>query len=859
MPLDLGPLGPVEVPDAVSVETAAPEEVVAGATFMPTCTILDAEGEAFSTMGRTPSFRVSPESSVSVNGLELTARIAGEVEVGCRFRPLMLADPTPSRVRIVPGPATELETRLDRSVLVAGEALSARCEAFDAYGNRTSAEGASLRVTPDDAGTTSEGLSATLTRAGAYLGACDLDGAAGIAVPFEVRPGLPASLALAVSPTRSVYGIGEVMDLETIVTDAFGNVVRGAALVIEAPAEAERFGVRGLRFLEEGTFTLAVSVAGPTAGDVVLREEVEVVVNGNGPTIRCDDPMDGGVLDAAPGSTVTLRGTVSDAAGVDAVSVDGVPAVIGADGRFEGDVIVRYGMNFVDVVGVDGLGEESAETCTFLATNRWEDPEGLTNDVLTLALADEGIDDGDRSGAPNSLADLLAQVLDGPSLAALLDTALTAVNPLKASSCDVRIPLIGCIFRSSVSYTPGSTRATAGPVSLDLVPGGLRLRGEFRNVRLGLRVGGTVSTSGTIGFSRVGLDAVFDVAVVDGVLQVSSRSTAIDLAGLDVDFSGLAGALADVLDFLAGGLIEGLLEGVLEGLVGGAVGPLLDGVLGGLDFSDFLDLEIPRFGAPGTVALSGGGSISSVDITPERLRLGVATRVSAPASVALPIPGVPFPPPPDASLLAEPVTDGSLAAAIHPGLINQLLFAVWRGGLLEGSLDVGSLGGGEGGGLLDGASVGFRAGLPPIADVTGEGDLRIELGALDVDLTLPGLLDEPLALRVGGRLSTTPIVTDGVLDIGEPVVEELVFSSGEIVLDAATRDAVEAALGRLLSALVLDQLLALIPELAIPAFPLPDDVGSALGLPPGSALGVSVPALDVDPPHLVLSGNLGVL
>ena len=859
--MDMGPAGPVAVPDAVSVETMAPGEVVAGSPILASCTILNAEGEAFSAMGRTPRFRIVPESSVAVVGAELVARIAGEVEVGCTFPDLMIGAPTPARVRIVPGPAAELETRLDRTLITAGETVSATCEAFDAFGNRTSAEGSSLRVTPDDAGTRAEGLTATLTRAGTYLGACDRGGAVGLGVPFEVRPGLPASLVLAVAPSRAVYGLGEVMDLEALVTDAFGNEVPGVPLRIEAGA-GELFGRRGVRFLEEGTFTVAVLVEGPTADDVVLREEVEVVVNGKGPAIRCDAPVDGGVLDAAPGTTVTLRGRVSDAAGVASVSVEGTPATLGPEGTFEAPVTVRYGMNFVRVIGVDGLGEESAETCTFLATNRWEDPEAILDDVLTLALTDEGIDDGDRAGAPNSLADLLASVLDGPSLAALLDTALTAANPLKASSCDARVFRI-CVFRSSVSYTPGSTRATTGPIRVSLVPGGLRVQGEFRDVEVGLRIGGTVSTSGTLGFSRVRLDATFDAEVASGVLQVRPRSTAVGLDGLDLDFSGLVGVLASVLDFLAGGLIEGLLEGVLEGLVSTAIAPLLDGFLGGLDFSELLNFEIPRIGAPGTVSLSGGGAISSVDITEERLRLGIGTRVRAPAAVALPLPGVPLPPPPGASLLAEPDTEGSLAAAIHPALLNQLLFAVWRGGLLEGSLDVASLGDGDGGGggdgPLDGASIGFRGGLPPVADLTEEGALLVELGALDVSLALPGLLTEPLALRVGGRLSATPRLTDGVLDIGDPVVEELVFSSGDIVLDAATRDGVEAALARLLSALVLDQLLALIPALEIPAFPLPAAGPGAPGFPPGSSLGVGTPALDVVPPHLILSGDLEVL
>ncbi|MEM1416508.1 MAG: hypothetical protein AAGH15_16475 [Myxococcota bacterium] len=850
-----GAIPPVDVPNAVDLETTAGAEVRAGDVIMLDCVILDEAGEVFSSAGRTPSYRVVPEDAAVFEDGQLIARRAGTVQVSCSIASLMLTDETPAEVTILPGAPAELLTSLDRRSIVAGESVSARCDAIDAFGNATVAEGATLALEPSGEGVSLEGLSATLTRAGLYDARCSLSGATSDAVRLEVLPGLPADLRLARVPEQPVYGLGQVIGLSALVVDAFGNRVRGAPLSFEAPVEAGGVGTGRYRFGVEGTFELAVAVDGPTEGDAPLRATATVTINGAGPAIRCDAPLDGAFVDATPGTEIVVSGTVADAAGVASVSVGGEPVPLLPEGRFEAPHTVAYGINFVDVVSVDGLGVESSETCSFLATDRWEPEDAILDDTLSLALRQDAIDDFDRSGPVDSLGDLLALLLNGSELAASLDGALTAANPLKPRSCDASVFGI-CVFRSRIDYRPGTARL-AGPntTELRLVPGGLQASVDLRNLSLGLATSGTISSNGTIGFSRARASVTFDVSVEAGSPSVRVRSVdSVDVSGLSTSFSGVGGFLIDLIVGIARGAIEGLVEDLLRGFVGDTFNGVLDGLLSGLDLSDLTSFALPRLDGSGTIDAGLGIRFTSADTTTERLLLGIGTRVSATPVVARPALGVPLPPPPGASLLLDPTGTSPTAAAIHVGFLTQLLFSLWRGGLLDATLGAEALGGGAAGDLeadIDGA-------LPLVAEARDDGSLRVHVGALRVGLALPGLFDEPIELSVGAKLGTSLAVVDGDLEFGDIGIEELAFTAEGVSLDARSRELVESLLADLLEALVGTALNDALPSVPVPTVTLPPTL-AGLGLPAGIELGLVDPSLTTEAPHLVLRGGFGAL
>src|SRR5690606_5654478 len=125
-----------------------------------------------------------------------------------------------------------------------------------------------------------------------------------------------------------------------------------------------------------------------------LTAETVVIVDGNGPAIGCDEPLDGAILDLAPGGTIDFRGSVSDLTGVTEMRVNGSVVSVGADGSFVAPIATRYGINFVDLAAVDGTGREASRTCAFLVANVWAPDDRTTDDMLSLAMRQAAFDDG---------------------------------------------------------------------------------------------------------------------------------------------------------------------------------------------------------------------------------------------------------------------------------------------------------------------------------------------------------------------------------------------------------------------------------------------------------------------------------
>ena len=66
--------------------------------------------------------------------------------------------------------------------------------------------------------------------------------------------------------------------------------------------------------------------AKPAKTGQALVAKVEIEVDGNGPTIECDGPTDGAMINAAPGSSIAFSGSVNSPNGVASVKVNGTTA-----------------------------------------------------------------------------------------------------------------------------------------------------------------------------------------------------------------------------------------------------------------------------------------------------------------------------------------------------------------------------------------------------------------------------------------------------------------------------------------------------------------------------------------------------
>ena len=853
---DAGEDGGIDI-DPVDVDTVAPETVRAGDPLAISCLLIDETGEAFAPpAGLDVSYRFVPEDSVErlADGSWIATR-TGRLEVACTFAMFRLTDATPAIVEVLPGNPAYVVTSLELDSVEAGELVDVTCDVFDAWGNRVDDADPGARSEPSDDGNTFEGLTGRFERAGEFTVYCTLPGATSRGAGLEVRPGLPASLVLSRVPFQPVYGQGQVIDIAREVHDQFGNPIPDAVVPVVSTPAGEQLGDGRFRYAEDGRYTLTATVRPPTHDDVPLERSTIVIVDGDGPAIRCDDPFDGQILDRTPSGTITFSGQVSDLSGVSMARVNGANVPVNAVGRFVADIPINYGINFVDIAATDGVGREASRTCAFLVADTWAPDDRTFDDTLSLRMRQPAFDDVDRADGLDSMADILHTMLNSTELRNEIHTSLARSPTLKPSGCDSRV-LGVCVLRSEVIYRD---LRVGGPnsVNLTLVNDGLNAVIRVQDLGIRIRVRGHVAgipydTEGWVTFDSITVNATFDVGLSGGRPQISVRSGSVrtTVGRVRTDFSGIDGAIIDIVVDLFNGTVRSLVAGLVRDFVTDEMNDLLDGLIGGLDISSLgTSFDVPRLDADETIPLTFGVGFSSLSTNTSRMLFGIGTRFFAPPAHAIPTFGAPSR---SGTRVLDPTGSGSTAVAVHETLLNQALHALWRAGFFDATLDSDSIGG-----LPAGVSAVMTTGLPPVAEVTTGGRVRISIGAITLNLLYPDLFPDPITVNLGARASMRATLVGEDLDFDDLMIEELYFSTDLATLDSGTRATIEGFLRRLLERVLRPALNDALPAIPIPSFTLPSSV-SRYGLPAGAELGIVTPGLDLAAPHVILRGDFAV-
>lgn len=844
---------------AVGVETVAPATVRAGQTLSVSCVLVDAMGETFSAPADLEaSLRFVPETSVerAEDGTWFATR-AGEVEVACAFDSLRMTDDSPSIIEVLPGDPARVVTHVSPDSMPAGAETVVTCDVYDAWGNVVTDTTPTRRAEPSDESNTFDGMYGQFLHAGRFEVFCDLPGAESRGATLEVYPNVPASLLISRVPDQPVYAIGQTIEIQRLVHDRFGNPITDVEVpTVSAPA-GQSLGDGRYRYLADGLYTVTATVSPPTEGDIPLVASTDILVDGSGPAIGCDDPIDGGILDVTPGTRITFRGSVSDLTGVRTVRVNGEPIAIGADGTFVTPLVTRYGINFVDLAAVDGSGREASRTCAFLVADTWSPDDRTLSDTLSLRLRQDAFDDTSRTDGLDSLADVLHTVLNSRGLRDQLHSALLAANPLKPSSCDQGGPFGTCLLRSEVIYLDSRID---GPntVSLRLVDGGLGATIRVENLRVRVRIHGHVAgigydTTGWVTFSYVQVGVTFNTALASGRPRVTVRpgSVSVSVGSISTSFSGLDGAIVDIAVSLFNGTVRTLVGNTVRDYVTNSFDDILDGVLAGLDIDSLgTSFLVPRLDSSETIRLSFNVGFSSLGTTSSRMLFGIGTRIYAPPAHARPTLGAPVQ---SGARLLDAGGTGTTAVAVHEAVLNQAVHALWRGGFFDATLGSAVLGGG----LPAGVEATMATGLPPVVVLRADKRAELSIGAVTLVLTYPDLFATPITVTLGARASMAVALMGEDLSFSDIRIEELYFSTGLASLDMGTRDTIEGFLTRLLQRVVFSALDGALPAIPIPSFTLPSSL-SAYGLPAGAELGIVSPIFDTEAPHFVLRGNFAV-
>jgi hypothetical protein len=575
------------------------------------------------------------------------------------------------------------------------------------------------------------------------------------------------------------------------------------------------------------------------------------------------------MLDVAPGSSVAFGGTVSGPNGVATVTINGAAAKLSGT-TFSADVTTRFGANFADIVATDTKGAKSTRTCSFLVADQWAPEEALYADTVDMKLTQGAIDDGDRSGEVHSLADILHTIANSPALQGqalqtlLADRLPQAVLPLacQQQACSPPIGVIPgtclCQYSAGVDLL-GVSLPGPQSVSMALVDGGISVTVTVPNIGLNLDVHGGVGAVPydirgwvTVAYARVTM--TLDTALSNGQLKMTLRpkSTAASVGPVATNFQGLDGWIINnvVIPFAQGYIQNTVSTMVPSAVTPGALNGGMGAIFSGLIFSPFGTSKVHALGASdSTIPLSFGYSVTSLSTTPSEMLIGVGTRLSAPKTQTLPSLGIAIP---HGMVLDDPPVNApnTTGVAVHVGVLNQALHALWRGGMFDTTVT----GADFGNGLMPAAArVKLTSLLPPVANFVGN-SVELSLGGLHLDVSAPGILaGQQLAVDVGARLMSTPSLDGKSLEFGSTTLSELHFSTGDVSLDPTTEQELRLLLQNLIQELALHSLDEALPAVPMPSLVLPLNVQGGLS----AMTGLTHASLGNDANDFVLLGQFG--
>ena len=831
---------------------------VAGEPVAASCEVFDAVGNPAidgtgallaETTELTIAYQQADSFGQDANGAVFAKR-AGEATVRCAAPALGLVDETPELIQIVPGPVVRVATELAAESTYAGQPVGTTCIGFDAYDNPVTGFAYELAISPSGAGTSVAADSVTANIAGNYNVTCVVPNVEQVDDDtLLVLPALPASLLVHLEPERPFYWIDQEVTLVADAYDIFGNRVDEVSFAYSADPTIPSPSNARYQFTQDGTFTLTAQVTSATHQDIPLTKSVQVLVNTAGPAIECmrvDAPsqsLDAYMITQSPG-TVTVPVRASDAFPVQSVTIAGRPGVFdAASGNYVASVPFDFGMNFVDVVAVDEHGVENSTTCFVLAAQQYGGETNHMAGAVALRLDPRAISDGDTS-VLDSLNDILQTVIRSDALRGLVDGGLQNVNPINDGSCGV----FAC--EPDVNYNAGTLSWNTPSSSIALTNGGLQVAVTLPNVHAQVRVCGTSCCPGgstvTLGVSQIDATVGFNLFLQNGLLRAAVQgSPNVTIGNVSVDGSGFCGFIIEQLADIFEDAIRDAIRDALANYIQTDLGPILDQLVSSIDVNTLgQTFSVPRLDGTGTVDVGFGLALSSLDIVPARLLLGIGTRFT-PAMVGQNRPSLGIAQRTPSALLDPPGTSDArpVGLTLYEGVMNEVLHALWRGGFFQATL------------ALSGGTATIDSKLPPVVAFTANNRANLMLGGIHAIITVPGIVTD-MQVTFGGRATAAVTLTGNELSFGSLTITELYAAFGK-PLTQNQRDALEDFLRDVLQSVLIDAINDGLPAIPIPTFTLPGSVGP-YGLPAGAELGIVNPQLDTVGSHYSLLGSFGV-
>lgn len=406
------------------------------------------------------------------------------------------------------------------------------------------------------------------------------------------------------------------------------------------------------------------------------------------PTITVTYPPRGATLTRGAGmfgGLVFVSGSVTSGAGaITSLTLDGVAVTVREDSTFTGLLAPDFGGNIMVLEATDAMGSTRKRVQSFTWSSGYQKPTTPKNGIVTQGvgvwLDDTAIDDGTRGSPPNDLASILQIALRSMDIADFIPRPATTFNvPLSLGSYKVYV--------NNMTYLPPT-------VSLRPQSGGIHLTGTitsgYADIKLSRSdcaficvIPGTINGSVTFTSMVINIDLALSVSGNDIVVTVQSSDVQINglVVSIDTGISFLD-PLVDAIVSLFSGSIATSLETGLNDQLAPVIGPLVRDGLRELAFNVPFDVPSPT------------GANIPIDMVTDFQAVSCSTagcQLTLRAGVYADTKRTPY----DNDGVPNRGNCGSgtqaltlqkaraLELSMADDTLNQVLFAVWRGGILE--------------------------------------------------------------------------------------------------------------------------------------------------------------------------------
>ncbi len=749
-------------PAATLTTTINPQTIHAGDVASAACSGKDAYGNDVGKDGIAWSLALDPPNAGTITDLSVTGWLAGTVTVKCALEssPDAVSDGAP--LVITAGAAYKTTATVTPATFEAGAgSTQVTCAAVDQWGNTVDASGATLMY-PKALTSTSGGLTSTVS--GKYDIQCMMANVTKEnATPgtVTVTPGKPVSMTLWPKPNMPFYKIDDTIKMFGLGKDKFGNDVPEMPLqqpcAVDPPEGVTvNAGGKSYSFNTDGHYHfVGTSVDYPS-----LSAETTLTCDSVGPLVLITEPARGATLNGDP--IVHVKGTVIDVtSAVKSFTIGGQEVTIAADGSFTFDIPSVWGMNPIEWEAHDQWDNISQGVQTYYYSTQWflsdfnTPKDSEINDAIGIWLSQNILDNGTHNHTtPKDIVSVLEIVLGKLDLNSLLGggVSLGVINVLGTTVT----PSIGNVKLGDPLKNGGYPL-----IDMEVLDGGIyvsaKIYGLSADLNLDINLLGFVpfKTVTTIAADEIdiGLDIYLSKDPATGKLVSSAKNTTIQLQNLTILPSGplvqqLNNVGINVTGFLA--QLEKLILAPLTNLLTTVLAPQLDQLIGGQLGTIFnmlaINTTIPLGpfigkGAPANLKLT-----SDVGTLAFQKKQGIVFGLMASMTAEKKVPHDVLGSIGRAGCLAEnakpvvfnPTEKYGLEVGLADDFVNQLLHAIWNGGLLQLALDSSVLGN------IDMSTYGVKDlsvetdfMLPPILNTCADGEwLTLQIGDLGIHAML---------------------------------------------------------------------------------------------------------------------------